>query len=333
MTSLLIGLIAYAAASAMLGGRLMRACRHWQRDSPRLGLVLWTTLTTSWAVSVFSAGLAATAQLSDGLGLAALLRACLRAVLTIVGAHDPTQAPAAVALIGSLLFILRLGTVGVRHARTTRRHRSSHRRAVCARATTHIHRGRRIAIVDAAELAAYCVPGRHSAIVVTTGALRELSRPELDAVIAHEIAHLHGRHHACVGWTEILAQAFPLVPLLRTAPAETARLVEWIADDAAGSRHGKRTVAQALAVMATKPRKPTRVPEAVLTAAGSDVPQRVKRLLCPRSSARRAHWRITAALTLPLLALVAAATVLVPPATADPTPLCTGPTGTNAADW
>lgn len=326
MSVLLIGLSAYTAALAVFGPRMMRGCQRWQPASPRLGLVLWTTLITSWVVSVVSAGLAATAQLSGGLGLAALLHACLRALLTIVGVHDPADAPAAIALVGSLLFLLRLGAVAARHAGQIRRHRNSHRRAVCESAGSYHHDGRGIIVVEAPELAAYCVPGRDSAIVLTTGALRRLSRPELDAVIAHEVAHLRGRHHLCVGWAAVLARAFPFVPLLRAAPREVDRLVEWVADDRAGRQHGNRTVARALAAMATSAREPVRMPQPVLTAAGSDVPERVKRLLRPRPRVKSANWRITVALAVPLLALVAAAAVLVPSATADPTPLCAAST-------
>ncbi|TDD13757.1 hypothetical protein E1294_39770 [Nonomuraea diastatica] len=41
----------------------------------------------------------------------------------------------------------------------------------------------------------YCVPGRHSQMVITTGAMRSLGPEQVAAVLAHEQAHLRGRHH------------------------------------------------------------------------------------------------------------------------------------------
>ncbi|WP_433871482.1 M56 family metallopeptidase [Saccharopolyspora sp. CA-218241] len=325
MTPLLVVLSLYAAIVAVLGPRLVRACRRWEGAAPRLGLALWIALPTSWVVAVFSLGLAAIAALSGGLGLAGLLHACLHAVQVILGVHHPSDVPAALALIGSLAFLLRLAAVAARHARRTRRHRRAHRRAVRGLSRNLLHHGRWITVVDAAEPAAYCLPGRVPAIVVTRGAVRRLRPPEFAAVLAHEAAHLRGKHHLCAGWVAVLAQSFPFVPVLRAAVPEVARLVEWIADDRAGRDHGSRTVARALAAMATAAHPRAPAPRAALAAAGSDVPERVERLLRPRPPARSAHWRITVALALPLLALTAATALVVPSATADPTPLCAGP--------
>ncbi|MER5390995.1 M56 family metallopeptidase [Saccharopolyspora sp. NPDC002686] len=325
MTPLLIGLFAYTAALAAWGPRLMRSGRRWQSSAPRLGLVLWTALATSWIVSVVSAGLAAMAQLSGGLGLAGLLHACLRALLTIVGVHSLADAPAAIALLGSAVVLARLFTVAARHARQTRQHRKLHRQTLRSTSDSAVHDGVPVAVVEAEQAAAYCVPGQDPTVVLTTGALRRLVPAERAAVLAHEIAHLRGKHHFVLGWTAILARAFPFVPLLKAASQETARLVEWIADDQAGRRHGNRAVARALAVMATSNRNSTtRVPKAALAAVGSGVPERVRRLVQPRAAARSASWRIAAALALPVIALVAAAAVLLPCATADPTPICSG---------
>ncbi len=50
-------------------------------------------------------------------------------------------------------------------------------------------------VVQHATLAAYCLPGRGGRIVLTSAALAALSPDELAAVLAHERAHLSGRHH------------------------------------------------------------------------------------------------------------------------------------------
>lgn len=330
MTWLLVALGGYVVALAALGPRLAATSRRWLRVSPRLGLVAWLTLITSWVITVVSVGLAATAELSGGLGLAGLLRACLRALLTVFGVRDPADTPAALALIGSVLVVTRLAMTAVWHTRRARRSRGRHRRAVCTDTSSVPCGGRRLTVVDTPEPAAYCVAGREPAIVLTTGTVRLLSRDELDAVIAHELAHLRGRHHWFVQWATVLAEAFPFVPLLRAAPPEVARLVEWIADDAASSACGGRAVATALASMATG-RSSAREPRISLPAAASGVPERVKRLLQP-SSSTRPQWRAAAALVVPLLGLVVAAAVLVPSVTADPTPLCNGTSSISHAN-
>ncbi|GAA4832189.1 M56 family metallopeptidase [Saccharopolyspora rosea] len=321
MTALIVALAGYVVVAGACGPRLMRGYR---RHSPGAALLLWMALISSWVFSVISAGLAAMAQFSGGLGLAGLLHACARAVLAIISVHDLTDVAASLALFGSLFFVLRLGGVAAAHVRATRRRRNAHRREVCTPGRTRLHDGRRITVVEAAEAAAYCVPGRRSAIVLTTGALRKLGPRETAAVIAHEAAHLRGKHHLCVGTAAVLARAFPFVPLLREAPREIARFVEWAADDRAGRSHGRRSVAVALTVMATNSRRPARVPATAMNATGSEVPERVLRLLRPEPRTRSATCRITAALAVPVLAFTAGAAVLLPAATADPTPLCSG---------
>ena len=57
----------------------------------------------------------------------------------------------------------------------------------------------------------YCVPVRRR-VVFTTGALRRLDRPELDAVLAHERAHLAGRHHLVIIFATAMRGAFPGIP-------------------------------------------------------------------------------------------------------------------------
>ena len=51
----------------------------------------------------------------------------------------------------------------------------------------------RTVVLDDPRPAAYCVAGRPAAIVVTSGALAVLDQPQLEAVLAHERAHLAQR--------------------------------------------------------------------------------------------------------------------------------------------
>lgn len=63
------------------------------------------------------------------------------------------------------------------------------------------------------EPAAYCVAGRYPTVILTTGALRALDPDQLDAVLAHERAHLAGHHHRLLALTPaMVALALGRVP-------------------------------------------------------------------------------------------------------------------------
>ena len=170
-------------------------------------------------------------------------------------------------------------------------------------------------VLDDPRPAAYCVAGRPAAIVVTTGALNVLDRPQLGAVLAHERAHLAHGHHALATLTQGLAAAFPGVPLFSRGAAEVGRLAEMAADDAASRTSGRPALVAALLAIATGTAVPTEgipgrpaLPRGALAAAAHAVPARVERLLRPTSPATSAAC--TAALTVALALLAAAPLVL-----------------------
>lgn len=106
-------------------------------------------------------------------------------------------------------------------------------------------------MVDYDERLAYCLPGRKGHAVITTGALASLAPEQVAAVLAHEQAHLRGRHHLVLAAAEALALAFPRLPLFEQARIEVARLVELLADDVAARRHPRIHIAAALIRLAT----------------------------------------------------------------------------------
>ena len=94
---------------------------------------------------------------------------------------------------------------------------------------------------------AYSIDGRPGYVVATEGLLAHLDPDQQRAVIAHERAHLRGRHHRIVNICEILAAAFPRVPLFAAAPA--AVLVEVAADRSAAAVTSADTVRSALSTV------------------------------------------------------------------------------------
>jgi Zn-dependent protease with chaperone function len=160
----------------------------------------------------------------------------------------------------------------------------------------------RAVVLDSPQRVAYCVPGRPAAIVLSTGALAVLDPSQLTAVLAHERAHLAGRHHLLITATRGLAATFPAVPLFTRGPAEVARLAEMCADDAAVRSSGRYTLVAALLAMGTG----TAVPAAGLAASTCAVEARVQRLLEPARRARRARYSLALAGVTLLLTLVSA---------------------------
>ncbi|MFD5752136.1 M56 family metallopeptidase [Streptomyces sp. NPDC127033] len=140
-------------------------------------------------------------------------------------------------------------------------------------------------VVDHDVPAVYCLPGRRPRVVVTRGALEVLSDAQLRAVLAHEQAHLTGRHHLLHMVADAFARAFPGLPLARRAGEQTALLLEMIADDRALRRHPRETLAAAMCEVAAG-----RAPRSALGAGGPGTLIRVRRVLAPQPRPHRAAW-------------------------------------------
>ena len=133
-----------------------------------------------------------------------------------------------------------------------------------------------LVVVDDAEAIAYAVPGRGGRVVVSTSMLKALSSTERRVLIAHEFAHLDGRHYAYRHLVRLAAAANPLLrPVVR---AVDFGLERW-ADEVAVQRTGSRSVvARALTNAALLT---TRRPMHALAANGADVLARVDALSLP----------------------------------------------------
>ena len=271
MTSLL--LLVFAAV-LMLGGSQLRQVRVFDR-APRLGILAWQALSLASVVAVTLAGLTLIVPTTSlGGDLASLVAAC---VFTLQAAYAaPTELPGVTA--GALLAV---GTAVwasswvVVELVQSRRERARTRDALALVARHDAALG--ASVVEADVAAAYCLPGRHERVVLTTAALAALDSQELAAVLAHERAHLRQRHHLALALARGLARGFAPVPLFRVGSLETARLVELAADDAAASDTSGVSVAGALITLAGM-----RAPASALAAATSVGALRIRRLLEPQ---------------------------------------------------
>jgi hypothetical protein len=193
--------------------------------------------------------------------------------------HDGANGPAAYVLNAVLLggFLAATGAAVMRYRRTVtqrRRHREALQFIVrsCGGLAD-------VCVLDHPVPIVYCVPSRRRPIVVTSGALERLEGTQLQAVLAHERAHLRHRHHLLLAVVDALAAALFWLPTFRAARDSLPILLEMAADDIAARSWGRQAVAAALRKLAISPS-----PLGGLAAGGSDasqLDQRISRLQTP----------------------------------------------------
>jgi Zn-dependent protease with chaperone function len=269
--------------------------------SARLGLAAWLAAMVSVLASVLSAiqylltaAVTGWPHLAEAVCRSVAGGACTTVVYRSAFFELALGVAAIAAALALAVLAWRYGRRVQRAQRRTRAH------AEAARITGRRLPGGAAVVLDAARPAAYCVPGRPAAIVLTSAALAVLDPGQLAAVLAHERAHLAGRHHLLIGLTRGLAATFPGVPLFTQAPAEVARLAEMCADDAAARRSSRPMLVAALLAMGTG----AAVPAAALAATTCAVSARVQRLLEPAPRGRYVGNRVALAAVILLLAAV-----------------------------
>ncbi|MBA3308562.1 MAG: M56 family metallopeptidase [Nocardioidaceae bacterium] len=267
---LLLGL---ALVVGTVGARWLRNA-GWTQRAPRLGILAWLALTASIVLSVTLAGVAlALRAVPATTNLADLVGACAMALRL----HDATPGGVAVAAAGVAVAAVGMGRIAYCLAvgwMAARRSRAVHRRGL--ELVAHADPASGALIVRHPTPAAYCLPGRRGDVVLTTAAMVALDVGQLAAVLAHERAHLLGRHDVVLSFANALRAAFPFIPVFATARAELGRLVEMHADDTALVGSDRRVLASALVGLAGEPH-----PIGTLGAAGEAAVARVRRLVQP----------------------------------------------------
>ena len=301
-------LVAYAAGLGILGSAMLGRAR-WTARAPLLAIVIY--LAAGWSV-IAALGLAgltlAVHATALGGGLSHLFGACVHRLRATYGTPGGgTVAGLGLTLAGAV--VARTALTAVTYLRAAGRQALRH--AQTARLVGRPEAALGAVLVEHAQPAAYCVAGRQPTVILTTGAVQALDPGQLDAVLAHERAHLTGRHHRLLAVARIGRQVLPFLPLMRDAEEQVARLVELHADDAATRARDPRQLATALVVLAT-----AASPASTLAAGATDSVQRIHRLLGPSEPLGRARRRLLGAaaaalaLTPVLLALTPAVVAL-----------------------
>lgn len=299
-----------AALAALLlwsiaGQRVLSAFHEHGSPSARVMLTLWTLTTTTWLLTCVVM-LTTLATQAMGPGVKAFIAAC---VSLIQAAHNNgAQGVLFTVALLAVAGITRLTWTALRRRRARTNWVRNHLRWLTHSARHRTVHQNRVWLLDSPEPLAYCLPGRDRKIVLSRGSIEQLSAKELRAVLAHERAHLDGRHHLIVAWARLLDRAFPGIPLLRVAALDVPELVEWAADDRAALETGSHALAHALGVMATAK---THGSEPSLAMSGACPVRRVRRQVHAAGPESGAVVNIGAVLLILLpLTLAAVATVL-----------------------
>lgn len=296
---LLYSLLIIIAGPPVLG-RLTRGGR-----APRFGVAAWLTAIATVLIGTGAAVIALVVQfVAHGNHRQSLIASCV-AQLRVIATGETGMVPQ-IALLGlGLAAIVAMSVIAARLARTfAGMRRRSHEHAEAVHVVGRRTSAPDVRVLDGDTPAAYCVSGRRSAIVVTSAAMAELDEHQLDAVLAHERAHLAGHHPQIVAALRGLAGAFPRLALMTQGAEHVSRLLEMCADDIAARRHGREPLLAGLLALSGV------APAGALGAADVAVLERVERLTEPSRADRMITARCAVALTSTVTAILAGPLVI-----------------------
>lgn len=299
-------LLLYSALVIVAGPPLLRRMTR-GADSPRLGVAAWLTAIATVLISWLAAVIAVVVQLvvhwDHRQSLIASCVAQLRFIATGQAGVLPRIALLGLIVAGSIAVVVTVTRLAVTLAGMQRR---SNKHVEALHLVGRRTAAEDVVVLDAEKPAAYCVSGRPPVIVVTSAAMDALDAAQLDAVLAHERAHLAGRHPQIVAAMSGLASAFPRLALMVEGLEQVSRLLEMCADDASARRHGRDALLAGLLTMSGT------APVGALGAGNIAVLERAQRLatsrpdrLRPRGAAMLAG--VTTAMIAGLLVIAAMA--------------------------
>ncbi|WP_166873715.1 M56 family metallopeptidase [Salinibacterium sp. ZJ450] len=231
-----------AALALLLAGPVPDALgrARWTARAPRAAVVLWQAI----AVAAVLAGIGSVLALPEE-------------VVRLQAAQDQLEfgpdliAAATIAALMAGTIVLRLFVSLGRLAISTRRRRQRHRDLVDLISHDVANQNLDLRILDGAHPVAYCVPGRRARVVISTGTTELLTAKQVDAVVAHERAHLRSRHDLVIEAFTALHAAFPRWVRSQIALESVHQLLEMLADDSAARQHGRQVLVGAITAMTT----------------------------------------------------------------------------------
>ncbi|WP_035702185.1 M56 family metallopeptidase, partial [Glycomyces tenuis] len=254
-----LALLGYAGLLGLFGPQLVDRAR-WAMAAPRLAIATWFALAASFVLALALAGMAIVMpmEIFTG-GPVGLVQECI-AVLREQYGEIGGFALVVLAAVLTWAVPIRLLFAAIAALRSAAVDRSKLRREL---AVARRNGDLGAVVVGCSRPAAYCIPGKGGLIVITSGALELLDGPQIEAVLAHERAHLAGHHHLLVAFAQAGRRAFGWLPLFAHLPERIGQLVELTADDAAARSATRNTLARSLLNVAA-----AQVPVEALAASG-----------------------------------------------------------------
>ncbi len=242
-TAIALGLLAIALAWPV---PLLLARATWPPAAPVLAVALWQSIALAGGISMIGSLLLAGLQpFGDDLwsriggAAATLFSGPLPAGVSLLNAF---LLSAAVLLTAHLLLNLALTSV------RSRRQRHQHMELLRL-LSSPLPDAPSTRVIDHPAPAAYCLPGARSVTVLSEGMISLLSPEELDAVVAHERAHLRQKHHLLLDAFRSWKRALPWFPIATRAQDAVAQLLEMLADDTARRSSGDAVLAGAIRIV------------------------------------------------------------------------------------
>lgn len=242
-TAVALGILALALAWPV---PLLLARAKWPAAAPVLALALWQSIALAGGISMIGSLLLAGLE-PFGDDLASRVSGAAASLFTgplppDVSLLHTFSLSAAVLLTAHLL--LNLALTSERSRRQRHRHMELLRLLSSPLPDEPATR-----IIDHPAPAAYCLPGARSVTVLSEGMIELLSPDELEAVIAHERAHLRQKHHLLLDAFRSWKRALPWFPIATRAQDAVALLVEMLADDTARRTSGDAALADAIRIV------------------------------------------------------------------------------------
>ncbi len=248
------------------------AAAAWPARDPVGALLMWQAIGLSGGLALVGSGLL--------YGLSPFGSPLVDALSGATAAVQAGRWPAAIgwghvlALLAAMVLLLRL--IGVLVAVTVRtlRSRRRHRDLLDLLATPWpAEPGARV--LDHPVPVAYCLPGLRSRLVLSAGVLDSLEPAAVQAVLAHERAHLRERHDLVVLPFVAWGATAPFVRGMVCAQLAVAALVEMRADDVAAGCSSRKQLTGALRTMGAA------TPAAAVTSFSVALEHRLERILAP----------------------------------------------------
>lgn len=226
----------------------------WLHLTPFAAMVLWQAVALAAVLAALGAGLSLVTD------------------FTWNRDHSPFELGVAVAAgLLTVVVVVQLLVAGHRVGTSLRAVRRRHREQLDLVAEHHGRHGR-VRVLEHDVPVAYCVPGvAHPRVVLSGAALRTLDEPQIEAVLAHERAHLAARHDLVLEAFTVLHRAFPRWVSSDAALREVELLVEMLADRAALKVGSAVDLGRALLAMASG-----RAPAGAMGASTVDLVERVR---------------------------------------------------------